>query len=283
MEPKNLKQGDQSQTDLPKIFDSTQQQIIEQKYLTIESVLEEAKGKGDVVLLKDHQIFYLVLNRGDNSFNPPFIQLIHDKLDEVEQSQGPACLVSIGANEKLFSSGLDVKYKKATQNYGFELPYQMQHLLNRILLLPIPTLSVINGSALAGGLMYALAHDFRIMKSEKSYISLSELTYNVTIPPAFAALIKYQLQPQTVRLMIYGGKYKGSQALKLKVVEKLYKDNQQLMNYVQLFRKEFAQFGSENRREALMENKKNIHAQISKVVEKVPGVTLGRFSNGVKL
>ena len=67
----------------------------------------------------------------------------------------------------------------------------LQKLLNRFLHLEIPTMCVFNGAALAGGLMFGLVHDFRMMKEEKVYVSLAELNYGVTIPPAYAALVKY--------------------------------------------------------------------------------------------
>lgn len=39
-----------------------------------------------------------------------------DCLDVVEKSEGAACLVTIGTNPKMFSSGFDVKNPKSTVN-----------------------------------------------------------------------------------------------------------------------------------------------------------------------
>ena len=52
-----------------------------------------------------------------------------------------------------------------------------------------------NGTTIAGGLLFALMHDFRTMKEERTFVCLSEINIGVSLTPAFAAMVKYQLNP----------------------------------------------------------------------------------------
>ncbi len=51
--------------------------------LTLEEVFEKAQG--DVSIVKDGPVYYLVLNREDNSFNFDFINDVNKCLDFVQQ------------------------------------------------------------------------------------------------------------------------------------------------------------------------------------------------------
>ena len=49
-----------------------------------------------------------------------------------------------------------------------------------------------NGMTIAGGLLFALMHDFRIMKDDgKAFVCLSEINIGVSLTPAFGAIVKY--------------------------------------------------------------------------------------------
>ena len=84
---------------------------------------------------------------------------------------------------------------------------KMQLLLNRIMTLSIPSLAVLNGHAYAGGLILALAHDFRVMAKGKKRICLSELNLGLPLPPAYVAYCTATLPIQTFRKLHYGEAY----------------------------------------------------------------------------
>ena len=53
-----------------------------------------------------------------------------------------------------------------------------------------------NGHTVAGGLLWSLMHDFRIMKDDdRTLISLSEINIGIPLSMAFSAMVKYQLDP----------------------------------------------------------------------------------------
>jgi len=61
-------------------------------------------------LVRDGPIFYLVLNHEDNTFTNEVLDRLNKFLDEVENSEGPACLVSIGTGSRFYSTGFNVQY-----------------------------------------------------------------------------------------------------------------------------------------------------------------------------
>lgn len=138
-------------------------------------------------LIKDGQIFYFVMNHGDNTFTNDIIDKVNKYIDEIEASKGSAVLVTIGTGSRVFSTGFDLKFwSESIINPLTSIP-KMQTLLNRILTLSIPSMAIMNGHAYAGGLILALTHDFRVMAKGKSKICLSELNLGMPLPPAYVA------------------------------------------------------------------------------------------------
>ena len=46
----------------------------------------------------------------------------------------------------------------------------------------MPTMAIVSGHAFAGGMLLALAHDFRTMRSDKGFMCLSELNLDLPVP-----------------------------------------------------------------------------------------------------
>eukprot|EP00347_Sterkiella_histriomuscorum_P017419 403349446 len=251
--------------------------------LTLNEVFAQA-GQEEVALIKDEQIFYLVLNREDNVFNYEFMTKIHQCLDEIEKSQGPACLVTIGTGKKLFSTGFDLELWKKSLNDQYQSILRMQEVLSRFLTLEIPTMCVFNGSAIAGGLLLGLTHDFRILREEKAYICLSELNFGGTLTPGLASLLRNSVTPKVAKQLMFGGRFKSLQALKMDVVDNLFKDQEDLESQIRAFEKEYAP--KAEYRISLKDYKTNLNIQAHKDLM-FEGMTrremIARFNLGVKL
>lgn len=63
-------------------------------------------------------------------------------------------------------------------------------LLGRLLAFPVPTIALVNGYAVAGGCMFAFAHDYRIMRNDFGYLELSESKLGMPLPPGMMATVK---------------------------------------------------------------------------------------------
>jgi enoyl-CoA hydratase/carnithine racemase len=88
-------------------------------------------------------------------------------------------------------------------------------LWHRLVTYPMPTLALINGHAFAGGLMMAMAHDYRIMNPHKGFLCLNELDFGAGLKPAMASLFRVKLSMSTFRNMALESKrYPALEGLK---------------------------------------------------------------------
>ena len=115
----------------------------------------------------------------------------------------------------------------------------MQQLLARMLTLKIPTMAVINGHAVAGGLIFALAHDFRIMH-EKAKIGLTEINNGFPIMGSYLALVRATIPIHRLRLLQYGELLGPMEAKKDRAVQEIYATPDEALAHVQKFAEVFA-------------------------------------------
>jgi enoyl-CoA hydratase/carnithine racemase len=172
-------------------------------------------------LKKEGDVFVLTMRSGENRFNQPFVDAMNEALDEVERFSGPAALVTVGGEEKFYSNGLDLAWlggdgREAAPRFIQEV----LKLLGRILAFPIPTAAAMNGHSFAAGAMFALAHDFRVMRADRGYFCLPEVDINIPFTPGMTALIKSRLTPNVFRsLLLTGARIGGVEAKELGVVD----------------------------------------------------------------
>jgi Delta3-Delta2-enoyl-CoA isomerase len=159
-----------------------------------------------VDLKREGEVFILTMHSGENRFNRPFIEAMNQALDTVEQSSGPAALVTVGGEEKFYTNGLDLAWLMGDgQNERQEFIVSVLHFLGRVMGFPLPTVAAINGHAFAAGAMLALAHDFRIMRVDRGFFCLPEVDINIPLAPGMTALIKSRFSPVVFRDLILSG------------------------------------------------------------------------------
>jgi enoyl-CoA hydratase/carnithine racemase len=172
-------------------------------------------------LKKEGDVFILTMRSGENRFNRTFVDAMNEALDTVEKSSGPGALVTTGGEEKFYSTGLDLAWLSGDgSKEAPEFIKDVQKLFGRMLTFPAPTVAAINGHAFAVGAMFALAHDFRVMRDDRGFFCLPEVDINIPFTPGMTALIKSRLTPYASRLlMLTGARLGGVQAKELGVVD----------------------------------------------------------------
>src|SRR5262249_34245350 len=127
-----------------------------------------------IELRQEDQIFVLQMKSGENRFNQSFLDALNRALDQVEAAPEAAALVTTGEG-KFYSNGLDLEWlagvdaAQAKENLRCVLA-----LLGRLLTFPMVTVAALNGHVFAAGAMLSLAHDFRVMRSDRGYFCLPE-------------------------------------------------------------------------------------------------------------
>ena len=143
-------------------------------------------------------VFTLTMDAGENRWNTTFVRNLAAAFDEVEASTGPAALVTLSANEKFFSNGLDLAWvsdPEAHPEAGDRGVFgeEFMALMGRIITFPIPTVAAINGHAFGAGFMSALCHDVRFMRADRGFVCANEMQLGMRIPNPELALFRHKL------------------------------------------------------------------------------------------
>jgi enoyl-CoA hydratase/carnithine racemase len=171
-------------------------------------------------LARRDDVFVLDLGDGENRFHPDWLAAVNAALDEVESGDGPRALVSV-ASGKFFSNGLDLEWLAAHGDRYQEYVGSVHELLARMLALPVVTVAALQGHTFAAGAMFALAHDFRVMRADRGFWCLPEADINIAFTPGMSALIQARLAPQVAHeAMTTARRYGGHDALAAAIVDR---------------------------------------------------------------
>ena len=167
-----------------------------------------------------------VLNLGDdeNRFSPDFLDEVATRLDEIVAS-GADGLITTGSG-KFYSNGLDLEWLMAHGDQTQFYVGRVHALFARVLTLPMPTAAALNGHAFGAGAMLALAHDYRVMRSDRGYFCFPEADIRIPFTTGMAALIQAKLTPgAAVASMTTGRRFGGADALQFALVDAVAAEN----------------------------------------------------------
>jgi enoyl-CoA hydratase/carnithine racemase len=163
-------------------------------------------------LERDGDVFVLRMRAGENRFRRDFLDAVAEALDRVEQSEGPAALVTTGEG-KFWSNGLDLEWMGGEGRDQVDAVLRDVHaLFARVMACPVPTVAALNGHAFAGGAMLALAHDFRVMRADRGYWCLPEADLGLPLTPGMNAVVAAKLPVTTAHEAIVTGRRYGGEA-----------------------------------------------------------------------
>jgi enoyl-CoA hydratase len=157
-----------------------------------------------------------------NAIDLEFGEALHDALKAVSETSDVRALVLTG-QASVFCAGLDLK-----QIPGFDRGQQraMVTLLNRLFGglygCPVPTVAAVNGHAIAGGMVLALACDYRICAEGDVALGLTEVRVGVPFPVAAIEVARGALSPAAARTLVQFGETVGpARALELAAVDEV--------------------------------------------------------------
>ncbi|KRA37710.1 MULTISPECIES: enoyl-CoA hydratase-related protein [unclassified Nocardioides] len=168
-------------------------------------------------LVQQDGVYVLDLGADENRFTLDWLKQVDAHLDEVVAS--PAPLVTT-AGGKFYSNGLDLEYVLGNPEQLSAYVAEVQALFARVLELPVPTVAAVPGHAFGAGAMLAMAHDWRVMRSERGYFCFPEVDINIPFTPGMAALIQAKLTPQgAIVAMSTGQRYDAGAAVAAGLVD----------------------------------------------------------------
>ncbi len=175
---------------------------------------------------KHNDVFVLTMTEGENRWTTTFTRAFDQALDEVEQSSGPAALVTASDDPKFFSNGLDVDWIRSDGEHpGGDrkaFGHETMTLFARMITFPMPTICAVNGHAFGAGFMIALCHDERIMREDRGFLCANEVELGMTIPEPELALFRHKMpMPAFFQTVQFARRWGGPDALAAGIVQQV--------------------------------------------------------------
>jgi len=189
---------------------------------TVEVKFDNGKVQG--LLEVKNGIGYITINRPEalNALSSQVLADLNEVLDQVEKSEEIRVVIVTGAGEKAFVAGADIKEMDLMSPIqAFEYMTFANDTFTRLSDLRQPTIAVINGYALGGGMELALSTDIRI-GFEKTVVGFPEV--GLGIIPGFAGTQRMSRLIGTSRakeLIFTARTVKGQEAYDLGILNKL--------------------------------------------------------------
>ena len=171
--------------------------------LSLEEVFKKA-GKEEIAYVYDAPIHYVVLTRFDNTWTIERATNYCKVLDQIEASEGPGVMVTVGTGPRHFSTGFDLSNWAKDFNNMRDAIVFMAKVQARLLAFPMPTLTVFNGTAMAGGFLWSLTMDSRIMNANVGSICLSELKLGFALYRPYMLICAAKLRPSVCNKLAMG-------------------------------------------------------------------------------
>lgn len=140
-----------------------------------------------------------------NAIDLPTVRALHDHLAALVADK--SCLgVVLTGEGPAFNAGID---HRVVPTYDDERRAEMIAVINRTLQLlygmPKPTVAAINGHALGGGLVVALACDVRFAADAEFRLGLPEVTAGIPFPAVPLVITRHELEPSVARHLMLSG------------------------------------------------------------------------------
>jgi enoyl-CoA hydratase len=142
-------------------------------------------------------------------------------LDAARADDAVRAVVLTGAG-RFFCGGFDLRAARRDDVTGplFRDLFRDTHL--KLLTLPKPTLTMLNGHAIAGGLVLALACDYRLGVEGDYRVGANEVAIGASYPKVALEIVRLRLSHARASEVLLGaGLYPAAQAVRLGVVEEL--------------------------------------------------------------
>jgi enoyl-CoA hydratase len=143
------------------------------------------------------------------------VELLRAVSDAVREATGPLVLTGAGRS---FSAGVDLRrVVEADAGYTAALLAALSDAFLAVFDHPAPTVAAVNGHAIAGGCVLALACDARLMAAGR--IGLTELAVGVPFPIAALEITRYALGPAASRVVLGAGTVEPDDAVRSGLVD----------------------------------------------------------------
>ena len=163
----------------------------------------------------------LTLHRGKvNALNGALVGEFQARLDDLAADDSVGAVV-LTARGKFFSFGLDVPelYSMPKQDFA-DFLRAFTHLYTTLFVYPKPVIAALNGHAIAGGCMLAIACDRRLMAEGRAKMALNEITFGSTVFAGSVEMLRACVgQRSAEEVLLSGAMFDSHRALAVGLVD----------------------------------------------------------------
>ncbi|MCM2316348.1 MAG: enoyl-CoA hydratase/isomerase family protein [Thermoanaerobaculia bacterium] len=163
----------------------------------------------------------ITLSRGKvNALILPLVEELRGTLEQLEADGRSDALVLTG-NGPFFSFGFDIPelFPLGREEFAHYLT-RFTDLYRYLFTFPKPVIAALNGHAIAGGCMIALACDHRLMVSGNARISLNEITFGSTVFAGATEMLRFWVGDRIAQRVLYSGTlYSAAEGVDLGLVD----------------------------------------------------------------
>jgi len=184
----------------------------EKRYETIRFSLE---GKVSRIVLARPEVH--------NAFNSTMIRELDDAFEKAKNNESIRVVVLTGEGMS-FCSGADINWMREIIHYSYdqnlEESLELARLLEKIYLLPKPTIARVNGTAIGGGTGFLSSCDIAVA-SEEAKFGLSEVKIGL-VPAAISPYVIRRIgESKAMEYFLTGERFDAQRALEIGLVNKV--------------------------------------------------------------
>ena len=141
-----------------------------------------------------------------NALNPELVEDLHEAFGQADAEVGVKGVVLASASPSIFCGGFDAKevflFGEAEIRRFFG---RFAELCRRMVDLPKPVVAAVNGHAMAGGAVLALACDERVFAEGPFGFGLNEINLGMAVTPGIVEMTVRAAGPAAARELLLGG------------------------------------------------------------------------------
>ncbi len=171
---------------------------------------------------RDVAVRVLTLDRPPaNAINAELMNDLGAALEAAREDDSVRAVGLTGAG-KFFSGGLDLRQTTNAADLGALLLDSGRDAWMSLLTFPKPTVAMLSGHAIAGGIVTLLACDYRLGVEGDYKVGLNEVAIGASFPKIAFEIVRLRLTHQQASELLLGARtYPASEAVRLGVVDEL--------------------------------------------------------------
>ncbi|WP_078413487.1 enoyl-CoA hydratase/isomerase family protein [Priestia abyssalis] len=171
-------------------------------------------------------VFKILRPECRNAIDYDVMENLRAALMKVKEDSRIKLFMITGEGNQAFCSGGDLKafHELKTEKEAYEMLSTMGTLLYELLILPKPTVALLNGTAIGGGCEVAIACDIRLA-AEHSKLGFVQGNLGITTGWGGGSILMEKILPQDALFMLYTAKlFTAEEAKRLNYVQAVFSD-----------------------------------------------------------